>query len=371
MIKNRQCTTFNHTLSTRNWKKLGIRDTLAAMKYSNLEAFKKHLESAAPDHFSSLYLLLSKETFPRKEAMEKLAELSLHEERSPELSVRIFDGEKHSIEQILPELNALSFFSKKRIIFINNCDSLDKAATTQLETYFASPNKTICLVLAATTLNRATSFYKKAEKIGVLLDITELKPWEQEKIVVEWLHQEVRKYKKQFTPAAGQIFIKQLGTDQTLLQNEIQKLVCYVGERSTIDERDIAAICTSVNLENAWQLGEAIFKRDAASALRISKALLNEGTALIALLRQIRSQFQTEYQICSILAHGGTAADVTAQFPYMKGAILERHLSAAQNYGMERFKKGILAIDTTELKAKNSATEDDLLADILIATITS
>jgi DNA polymerase-3 subunit delta len=92
---------------------------------------------------------------------------------------------------------------------------------------------------------------------------------------------------------------------------------------------------------------------------------------LIVLLRQLRSQFQTEIQICTILAQGGGASEVTRQFTYMKGCILERHMALAQSYGLQNCKNGLLSIDETELQAKNSALEASLLADLLMIKLTS
>jgi len=341
------------------------------LKYSTLSAFEKHLIGSAPHHFSDIYLILAKESFARKQAIDKLAALVLKEEKSPDLCLQVFDAEKQGIEALLYELENLAFFVKKRVIVIHNVDVWDKASTSKLEAYFTSPNRAICLVLSAASINRSTTFYKKAEKAGVVLDIAEEKPWEREKTIAEWLREEAVAQGKQMTSSVSQLLIKQLGTDQTLLHGELQKLICYVGEKPTIDERDIGAICTSINLDTVWQLGEALFRKDAATALRISKGLLNEGVVLIALLRQIRSQFQTEYHLCSILSNGGTPDQITQEYPYMKGAILDRHIRQAQGYGMQRFREGLLAIDDTELKAKNSAIDLDVLAEMLIIKLTS
>lgn len=341
------------------------------MKYSTLGAFEKHLQSAAPDHFSDIYLLLAKDAFVRRQAVDKLSALILKNQVATGLNLYAFDAEKQSIHTVMQELEMLAFFVKKRLVIVHNADAFDKAATTKLENYFASPNHTVCLVLSAETLNRSTNFYKKAEKVGVVLDIPEEKPWEREKNVAEWLRTEAIAQKKQMSSTTCQTMVKQLGTDQTLLHGELQKLVCYVGDRPTIEEKDIAAICTTVNLDNAWQLGEAIFNRHAAIALRITKGLLADGTALIALLRQIRSQFQTEYQVCTILAQGGTPADISQEFPYMRGSILDRHVKQAQTYGMNNFKKGLLAIDEAELQAKNSSVDPEFLADMLIVKLTT
>ena len=129
-------------------------------------------------------------------------------------------------------------------------------------------------------------------------------------------------------------------------------------------------MCQSNPSETIWQLGEALFRRDPGAALRISKGLLSEGSPFLGLLRQIRSQFQTEYQISCILADGGTSSDVAQNYPYMKGVILEKHLHTARSYGKEKFKKALLAIDETELSAKSSGADEDLLNERLIYQLT-
>lgn len=340
------------------------------MKYNNLRAFEKHLEGAAPQHFSDIYMILAKEEFERKAALDFLIKIVLKKEKSPDLCLQVFDADKHSVDVILSELEMLAFFAKKRLIIVQNADQFDKAATIKIEAYFAAPNRAACLVLVAPAINRATTFYKNAEKTGIILDIAEEKPWEKEKSLADWLRGAATSEGKQIDPNTCRLMVKQLGTDQSLLQQELLKLVCFVGQRNSINEGDVAAICGSVNSENGWQLGEAIFRRDPA-ALRISKALLNDGVAVIALLRQIRSQFQTELNICSILMQGGGSEEITREYSYMKGQILERHIQNARSYGMAALKEGILKIDHTEFQAKNSSVDPEFLTEVLIIKLIS
>jgi DNA polymerase III subunit delta len=339
------------------------------MKYSNLRAFEKHLEGAAPKHFANIYLVLAKDAFERKIAVERIIDSVFKDQSSREMGVQTFDSEGLNIEQLLNELQALVFFSAQRIIVLQQAEKLAKSACEKLESYFAHPNRSICLVISASAINHSTLFYKKAEKAGVILEIAEEKPWEREKSMQEWLVQKAMCEGIKIHPQVCQGLLKQTGTDLASLNQEVEKLICYVGERKEITLSDLSAVCTNLNLESIWQLGEAIFRCDGAAALRIMKKLLNEGTAFLALLRQLRSQLQTDYQICSLLISGGSSADVAVQFPYMKGAILERHLEQSRTYGMQRFKRGLLKIDETEILAKNSSVDTDWLAENLIVTL--
>jgi len=341
------------------------------VKYDQLRPFEKHLEGAAPKHFSNLYLIVSKDDGERKIACDTTLRFLLAGQPNKDLSLSAFEGESASVEAILSELNTVSFLTDKKVVFINNGDKLKKAATEALQDYFSRPHRSHYLVIGAAAINRGTTFYKKAEKEGVVFDAAELKPWEKEKKSAEWAAQQANALGKGISPQACQHLVKQAGTDLLMLQQELNKLACYVGERPEITIQDIGTICISVNMETIWQLGEALFCRDAAAALRITQAQLDSGVVFLVLLRQIRNQFQTEFQICSILASGGAPQDVAAEYPYMKGAILDRHIRMAQGYGMARFKAAMRAIDDTDIAAKNSGVDPDLLAEQLVIKLTT
>ena len=339
------------------------------MKYTSLRAFEKHLEEAAPSHFSNLYLIIAKDSFARKEAADKLSHILLADQKAPHFSLKVFQAEQHPMEAVLAELNSGSMFSEKSVLLVQNAEKYSKGVLEKLEPYFLNPSKKTYLVLCIAALTATTTFYKKAEKAGIVLDIPEEKPWEKEKTMQAWLGAQANASGKKMTPQACQALVKQSGTDQATLHQELEKLICYCGDRVEITAQDVAVLCTTVNMETVWQLGEAIFRRDASAALRVSKGMLDDGTAFLGLLRQIRSQFQTEFQIACILATGGSATEVTQQFPYMKGQILDRHLHSARNYGKQKFKEGLLLIDATELQAKNSGADTDLLNELLIAKL--
>lgn len=336
------------------------------MKYATLKALESHLEESV---LYPLYMIIGKEPFERKLAVDRLVSVALKKASNPDLALKIFEGERLTLEELMQELNTFGFFAEKRVILIQNGDKLSKSLMEQLENYYQNPNPSVCLVISAAAINKTTNFYKKGEKAGAALEFAEEKPWEKEKSLQAWVQTLATAENKRMDPQAALALVKQVGTDQSLLFQEVKKLVCYIDTRQEITPQDISAVCTQTNGENAWQLGEAIFKRDAVAALRISKGLMEEGTAVFSLIRQIRTQVQTEYQICSLLATGATPNMISEKFPYMRGRILDNHISMAQNYGLARFKKAMLKIDEMELLAKNSSIDPDVLAELLIVKL--
>jgi DNA polymerase-3 subunit delta len=338
------------------------------MKYTNKQAFQKHLENAAPSHFSSLYLIIEKESFVRKELIDFLIKVLQRNALRP-FNVKTFDAQSLLFEDVVTELNTTSLLSDHTIVVIHQCDKLSRPQMASLGNYLHNPNPAAYLVLSAETLNHSSTFYKNIEKAGVILEIAEEKPWEKEKSAGDWILSKTASNGKSISADTCHYLMKYIGTDTALLHQELDKLLSYVGEKKEITPQDVDAICTQVNLKTIWQLGEAVFKCDARAALQIARALINEGNPAMTLLKQLRYQFQTAYQVSTILSQGGDPSNVTKVFPYMKGTILDRHVQMAQQYGLKRFKKGLVLIDETELALKNAPEDPEVLLDLLLVKL--
>ena len=340
------------------------------MKHSSLISFEQALQTTdQPSTF--LYTILCKETFHRQKAFQLILNsfLAINKEISSD-TITSFDGEKFDSAAFIDEILSLSFFSKNKIIHISNFDKLSKTEIEKIESHFTQLPLHILLVISAAALASNTKIYKLLEKTGLMLDLPEEKSWEKEKKALEWLIQEVSSRNFKMEMRAAQALVKQIGPDYTLLEKELEKLICYTFAKKEITVKDVSEISVQVSIETVWQLGEAIFQRNSAKALIITKNLLNSGTVFLTLLRQIRNQFQTEFQVCSLLAQGEPLEAISRSFPYMKGRILEQHVGLAQNYGIERFRQAMIVIDEHELMAKNSPIEQDFIAQRLILKLT-
>lgn len=341
------------------------------MKCPNIRGLKQYLDSTPPQQRAPIFLLVATDQYPRKEAEDLLVKFLVPKGASTDLSVSIFSGEGLAPALLTDELQMMSMFCPRRLIIVHQADALNSAAIEGLINYCDNPNPAVTLILSMESINRATTFYKRLEKAGMVLDIAEEKSWQKEKTLEVWIREKVAESKKNIAPDAVRIMLRFLGTDQDLLDNEIEKIICYIGDRPSITVQDVQAVCVRMPLETVWQLGEAVFTRNGGAAVRVMRDLLTGDAPFLTLLRQLRSQFQTEFKVCSILSGGGHRDEVSRMFPYMNGNILERHIQMASGYGMEAFKKGILAIDAAELQVKNSGSDHDLIADRLMVTLTS
>lgn len=336
------------------------------LRYDNLRAFEKHIHSSAPNHLSNVYLFISKNSYDLAEANKILIDTIFPKGKYGEMDVRIFSYENLEMAKFLDEVNTLSFFSKKRIVILQNMDKLNANQLSILEEYIDTLNGQVILILAAESINKNTKFFKKIEKAGVILDIPEEKLWQKEKSMQVWLREKIARDGKQIDPQAIDFLIHQVGMNQNLLDQELFKLYCFLGERIYIKMEDIKAICSTCSSYTIWDLTDAIFNLIPQKALNAINALLFDGTSIIGILYQLRTQFQTQLQIASILTSSQSRDEITKHFPYIKGNILNKKINEVQNYGLNRLKKGLILINEYEFKAKNSGESSELLAELLV-----
>lgn len=335
------------------------------MRYDHLRAFEKHVEEAKASRFSPIYMILGKEEYECREAIELLLHAILPSSEIRSLALTQIDGAKADEQEMGNALYSFSFFAKTRILWIKEADKLKKGVQENLLKYLDKPDPSQTLLLSAASFLKNTNFYKAVDKAGVILDIAELKPWEKEQRLAEWLNKRAAVSRKVIAYPVCQLLVKRVGPDQTLLAQELEKLLCYIGERKEILQQDVEALCPKLHVDTIWQLGEALFRKDAAGAIPMMHSLLNEGQPLLLLLRQIRSQYQTGFQVSLLLA-AGKQQEISQEFPYMKGQLLEKNIRQAQQYGTEAYQKGLIALDEAELRSKNSFAEEKIIAELLL-----
>jgi DNA polymerase III delta subunit len=107
----------------------------------------------------------------------------------------------------------------------------------------------------------------------------------------------LKQYDKKMTDKAFRVLVERI-KDESVIESELMKLVNYIGEKPSIDSKDIQAIVVEMHEENLITLFEAIAKMDKKGVLTIFENLLTNGIHILAihsyLARQIRLLLQAK-----------------------------------------------------------------------------
>jgi len=107
----------------------------------------------------------------------------------------------------------------------------------------------------------------------------------------------LKQYNKKMTDKAFRALVERI-KDESSLESELIKVINYIGDKSSIDSKDIHAIITELHEDSLITLFDAMAKLDREEMLRIFENLLRNGVHILAihsyLVRQIRLLLQAK-----------------------------------------------------------------------------
>jgi DNA polymerase III subunit delta len=323
------------------------------MKLTSWQAFEREIN---PQLLPSILLIQSKDAFELKETLHLL----LDRLKKPFKRVGIED-----IEALLQEMSSLSLFAPQdELIVIEN---IERLKTLNDEFYQKRPGR--CLIL--TSLGVLPATLKKIDAVGLVLDIPEVKAWEKQSKLQDWILLFCSKQGKRIQRDAAALLAKEYVTDRFTLEQELEKLFAYVIDKNDITLKDVQDISCISDKSNLWQLHETILQKNATEALKILHGLDLNDLHPLQIIRNLRNQFQQAVELSVLHDARVNFEEIGARFPQLKGKFLEKKLSAATNYGTFFLKKALVQCDKVEVDLKNSTQDEELALEKLVITLST
>ena len=186
-----------------------------------------------------------------------------------------------ALAKLREALQTLPFFGSGKAIWFQSCNFLgdertaSAQAVTETLTEVAKELKefswdNVRLLITAGKVDKRKTFYKTIEKIGVVQHFAawsvDDKNWAAE--AESTAQRALRARKKEISDEALAELVNCAGVNARLLNNEIEKLSVYVGDRPRIEVEDVNAIVTRNKQARAFALGDALGDRDLPRVLR-------------------------------------------------------------------------------------------------------
>lgn len=316
------------------------------MRYQNFRAFRKHLASAAPDHLCKCYLAEVPDDYERMAALQAI--LAYFKDR-PHISLT---GDDAGCRQIADALLSPTLFGGEPVVVLDEAEKMGKKELQTLaDLAVRSPlyGYLLCGTRSKTPLTPAF------EKAGVVFDLTEEKPWDKEKRLVEQIAERAQNAGKRLASDAFPLLFERLGSDMALLDSEMDKLICFVGARPTIERSDVFRISASSRESTLWQMAEEIVWEGENPAV--------DPAAFHGLVPAIRSQLQTGLKIADLLAAHTPREEWKLYLPRLWPKILAKRSAQVTRLGRPFFKNGLDLLFQIELLSRTGAAHEEALLD--------
>jgi DNA polymerase-3 subunit delta len=171
-------------------------------------------------------------------------------------------------------LQTLPFFGAGKVIWLQNCNFLgdERAAAAQAVTEMLADLaqelkefswQNVQLLISAGKVDKRKTFYKTLDKVGTVEALASWsaddKDWADR--AESWARNAIRVRQKDITEEALAELINRVGPNARQLDNEIEKLALFVGERRDIQLVDVESICIRNKTARAFALGDALGDR--------------------------------------------------------------------------------------------------------------
>jgi DNA polymerase-3 subunit delta len=306
------------------------------MKYQNLKSFQKHLSSAAPHHLCRLYLIALADDFERTRALDSvLAHLSPPSAR--------FSGVDCTLRDVLDAMQTMSLLGDP-VVVLDEAEKLGKKDLQTLSEHLSPAGYLLIGVRAKTPLAAVV------EKEGVVLDLLEEKPWDKEKRLADELLERAKQSGKRLAPDVPALLIERLGTDAALLTSEIDKLLCYVGERPAITAEDVLRLTPASRTATLWQTAEEIIWEG-------GEIPTIDSTTFHGLVPILRNQLHLGLSLATLIEERRPSDEWSRYLPKLWPKTLEKRSSQAARLGTAYFRKGLDKLFETELLSRSNSTQ--------------
>jgi DNA polymerase-3 subunit delta len=318
------------------------------MKFSNAAAFLKQLHTKR----ERMMAVAAPDDYERGETIHQILKIL----GTPEQVVR-FHGPDLDLKQLIDALETASLFGGETIAVVDLADKIPKAVLTDLQKFL--PLTFGQLVLG---FGGKSPLIALVEKAGFVFDLLDEKSWDKEKRLQELMQNKVRQACVTISSHALTLFLERQEKDAALLEREMEKLLCYIGERKHIDEADVLAIVTKSRSATLWHMAEELVWE------RKLKEPFDEAS-FHPLMGAIRSQLQLGLKITTLLEQNASREEWSEALPRLFAKTLEKRTAQAAKLGSTYFASALGFLFDMELRSRSGSSELSALFDLFRAKL--
>jgi len=321
-----------------------------------------------------VYLLYGPEDYLIEEEIQELLNRTLSQKERG-FNFHLFNGEEHSIQEIVQTAQTLPMFSQYRFVLIREADHMDERKVEVLMEYIKNPSPTTFLVLHGQTVGPLKKHRKEIEKVGKVTEYSRLKGRD----LVSWMKNRMKEKGKTLSEEAANYLVEVVGDHLHDLDNALEKVFLSVGEKRTIELSDMEEVTTEVKISTVFDLTDAIGRKNLEKALGIlekameSKAIVFRkeeegskfGDPIPFLLSMMAKQYWSMLVIKQMSSHHRDAGELAKELGTSLWNI-KKLMDQGKNFSEASLQEGILKCHQTDLAIKRSRGPKDLLMEKLV-----
>jgi DNA polymerase-3 subunit delta len=340
------------------------------------QALKEALKTG---NLKQVYLFCGEEAFLRLEYRRRVKTVLVNDADS--MNYHYFEGNDASVSKVIELAETLPFLADRRVIIWENSglfasaandedtavkkkEAAQMAAGDRLASYLKTLPETTFILFVESKTDKRNKMYKAVAACGDVVEFPLQKPEE----LRLWVGALLNKAGKKVTERTAACLLEKVGNDMFNIHSEVEKLICYCGEREAVSEADIEAICTPLLKNRIFQMAEAVAGQRTDEALRLYHDMLALKVAPMWILSEFGKLYNSLLQIKELKGKGYGNDTIAARIglPPHRAFVVGKNLSLAAKYGVADLRQALAACVATDEAIKSGNISDQVGVELLI-----
>ena len=246
-----------------------------------------------------VYLFYGEEDFIMDEALQLLIDTAVtKEERGFNLDV--LRGNETDARDVIARASSFPMMAECRVVVLRDVDKLPAKDLELLAHYVEHPSRTTCFVMLAAKVDFRKRPYSIVKRTGTAV---EFKPLYENQLPA-WIAEQIRRKGRTITLEASKLMAAYVGTSLREANNEIDKLLIYLGERKAISEADVAAVVGVSKEFSVFELQKAVGEKNLRRSLHILEHMLNAGESVPFIIVMLAGYFTNLWKLHDLRRRG-------------------------------------------------------------------
>lgn len=235
--------------------------------------------------FKDIYLLYGDEAYLRESYRRAL--VNALTVPSDTLNYASFSGDSVTAQEIVSLASTLPFMAEKRVVVVRDCGFF-KNTCDELGEYLKSPSHDTVLIFDESSVDKRNKNYKAASAAGAVIEAKAPNEMELKRWIAAFLARSGKKIREN----TAELLISRAGTDMSMLDSELKKLISYTGDRTAVTDADILAVCVRNPSNTVFQMIDAMALKKKNEAVAIYYDMLAEKENPYGILSLIERHFR-------------------------------------------------------------------------------
>lgn len=322
-----------------------------------MKQLKEDLKSG---QLKKVYLLYGDEPFLIRSYKAQLRRAAVGEDT---LNVQVLSGKGLTQEDVISAADMPPMFAERRYVQVEDSGFCKKDGK-ELAAYLAQMPDTTVLVFVESEVDKRNALYKQIGTVGHAAEM----PRQTQAALEQWSAQVLARAGKRITSRDVHDFVERCGDDMFLLRNELDKLIGYTGDRDTVTQADLDAVCAPQIQGRIFDMISAISRRDRRSAMALYADLASLREPPMRILSLVTRQYQQLLLCADMLQETSDQYQIARTLgvqPFVAGKLK----TAARGYTREELRRCVEACVQADEDIKSGNLPDQMATEILITQL--